>query len=160
MLPLPVNTMNLAVKRSYIEFLLSISEEEILDKIIELRPESTKYSFYIWSPPIGGIDTEYINEVGMLPFTVFHNIKELFTNRRDRAKKWILDNYENLKGTICHIPHAKDFSMGQLLSVEFVVELAKSIAQKSGEGLEYATILAVFLVKAGLQKFCRNEWNN
>jgi len=108
----------------------------------------------------GAFDDSFFNSAGLLPISLLHNIRELFKSKRDRAKRWIYDNYDRLKGTICHILHIREFSLGQLLRVELVIELAKSIAQKSGEGLEYATIVAVFLVKGGLQDFCKDEWNS
>jgi len=152
--------MDSALERNNIEYLLSLSEDEILDKIIELKPECTNYSFCTFDMVSGAFGDGYFNSTGFLPFSLLHNIKELFKSKRNRAKRWINNNYESLKGTICHIPNVRKFSLEQLLYAELVIDLAKSIAQKSGEGLEYATIFAVFLVKEGLQKFCKDEWSN
>lgn len=143
-----------------VKYLLSLSEDNLLDLISENNSDSIKYTFIPLKSVgnVGNIAYGAYNGIGLLPYFFVHNCLTLLKSKHQRVKEWCYNKYSPFKKTICHIPFVKQFSNSQILEAEVVIEIAKELAEKSGDAMKFTIIVAAYIVKAGLQNFCNSEW--
>lgn len=137
--------------------LLSLSEYDLLDLISDNVPDSSKFVF-IPLKSIGSVNCGTFNGVGLIPFIFVENCRTLFKTKHQRVKEWLDHKYSPYKKAVCHIPFVKQFSKSQVLEIEVILEIAKELAEKSGDALKFTIIVAAYIAKAGLENYCRSEW--
>lgn len=94
----------------------------------------------------GGI---YINII-----KIIRSIPNFIVTKREIAEKAIIEKYIFLKKEFCRSELVQLFVAGKILEFEFVLELAKLIIQRTGEGMDIAALVSVFIVKIGIKNFC------
>lgn len=140
----------------YVSQYLSLSLDEVID-IYDSKVDLDILPNSIVDFCGGGFNAFFgrLTYVNVIKF--FKSIPNVFKTKKEVVEYTIIEQYTFLKKEFCRSETVQQFIEGKILEFEFALELAKLLIQRTGEGMDIAAIVSVFIVKIGIRDFCACE---